>query len=142
SNFPRFERNPNHGGPFARNDTLNALIATNVVYHTPLMPSHLLLPIHPFPVVTKEKNIARKDDIKILTGISRSPKFTLMVSSPGELTIDLYDASGRKTQNIYKGKINEGKHIFEIKKELPSGNYFVIAKKGKILSKGKLVILK
>ncbi len=142
SNFPRFERNPNHGGPFARNDTLNALIATNVVYHNPSMPSHLLLPIHPFPVVTKEKNIARKDDIKILTGLSKSPKLILIASSPGEVSIDLYDASGRKTQNIYRGKISEGKHLFEIKKDLPVGNYFVLVKKGKILKKGKIVILK
>jgi len=142
SNFPRFERNPNHGGPFARDDTLNALIATNVIYHTPSLPSHLLLPIHPFPVVTKERNYVKEDFKLIVPSISKSKEITLIVEKPGEVSIDLYDISGRKFEKIYKGNLETGKHVFEIKKNLPSGNYFIIAKKGKISKRAKFIVIR
>jgi len=46
ANYPRFEANPNTGGPFVRNDPVT-LVATNTVFMSEEMPSHLLLPIYP-----------------------------------------------------------------------------------------------
>jgi len=45
SNFPRFDRNPNTGGPVA--DEIRLLRATQSVYHDQARPSHLLLMVMP-----------------------------------------------------------------------------------------------
>jgi len=45
SNFPRFDRNPNTGRPFADETSLKK--AQQVVYHSRQYPSHLLLPVIP-----------------------------------------------------------------------------------------------
>ena len=43
SNYPRFDVNPNTGGPLGRDRRL--VTAENAVYHDPERPSHLLLPV-------------------------------------------------------------------------------------------------
>jgi len=43
SNFPRFDRNPNTGGPVA--DAIELRKATQTVYHDPRRPSYVLLPV-------------------------------------------------------------------------------------------------
>ncbi len=43
SNYPAFERNPNTGDAFRRNETF--VIANNTVYHDKLHPSYILLPV-------------------------------------------------------------------------------------------------
>lgn len=45
SNFPRFDRNPNTGNPFAHDAEL--VVARQVVYHDGDQPSHLILPVIP-----------------------------------------------------------------------------------------------
>lgn len=45
SNFPRFDRNPNTGGPFATGDELRP--ANQTVYHDESRASHLVLPVVP-----------------------------------------------------------------------------------------------
>ncbi len=50
SNFPRFDRNPNTGGPIA--DEVRLLPATQVVYHDHDRPSHLVLMLMPHPPET------------------------------------------------------------------------------------------
>jgi len=45
SNFPRFDINPNTGGPLGRDRRI--MVAENVVYHDPDRPSHIVLPIVP-----------------------------------------------------------------------------------------------
>jgi len=45
SDFPRYDRNLNTGGPVAREAV--GIVASNTVYHDSLRPSHLLLPILP-----------------------------------------------------------------------------------------------
>ena len=45
SNFPRFDVNPNTGGPLGEPGPL--IVADNTVYHTAGRPSHILLPIVP-----------------------------------------------------------------------------------------------
>ena len=43
SNFPRFDRNPNTGGPIGQDTRLE--IAQQVVHHSAAHPSHIVLPI-------------------------------------------------------------------------------------------------
>jgi hypothetical protein len=45
SNFPRFDRNPNTGGPFGRDDQLRPAMQT--VLHDAAHPSHVVLPVVP-----------------------------------------------------------------------------------------------
>jgi putative CocE/NonD family hydrolase len=45
SNFPRFDVNPNTGGPLGRDRRI--ILAENAVYHDPEHPSHVILPIIP-----------------------------------------------------------------------------------------------
>jgi putative CocE/NonD family hydrolase len=45
SNFPRFDVNPNTGGPLGRDRRY--IIAQNAIYHDPQHPSHIVLPIIP-----------------------------------------------------------------------------------------------
>ena len=45
SNFPRFDRNPNTGGPFADETVLKQ--ARQTIYHSRLYPSHIVLPVIP-----------------------------------------------------------------------------------------------
>ena len=43
SNFPRFDINPNTGGPLGRDRRI--VLAENSVYHDPDHPSHVVLPV-------------------------------------------------------------------------------------------------
>jgi uncharacterized protein len=45
SNFPRFDVNPNTGGPLGRERRV--ALADNAIYHDPEHPSHIALPILP-----------------------------------------------------------------------------------------------
>ncbi|MCY3693612.1 MAG: CocE/NonD family hydrolase [Chloroflexi bacterium] len=45
SNFPRFDRNPNTGAPFGRDDRLST--ARQEVHHSAARPSHVVLPVIP-----------------------------------------------------------------------------------------------
>jgi putative CocE/NonD family hydrolase len=45
SNFPRFDINPNTGGPLGRDRRV--VTAENAVYHDPERPSHIILPVIP-----------------------------------------------------------------------------------------------
>lgn len=47
SNFPRFDLNPNTGGPGSARAAGPTAIAVNLVHHSRIHPSHLLLPIVP-----------------------------------------------------------------------------------------------
>ena len=47
SNFPRFDVNPNTGGPLGRER--RAVVAHQCIYHDPEHPSHLVLPVIPSP---------------------------------------------------------------------------------------------
>ena len=62
SNFPRFDRNPNTGRPFADETTLKK--ARQVIYHSRQYPSHLVL-----PVIPSSEGEARRSD-RILTSVS------------------------------------------------------------------------
>ena len=52
SNFPRFDVNPNTGGPLGRDRRV--VVAENAIYHEPERPSHIVLPIIAGPVPGNE----------------------------------------------------------------------------------------
>jgi hypothetical protein len=45
SNFPRFDVNPNTGGPLGTDRRI--VLAENSIYHDPDHPSHIVLPVIP-----------------------------------------------------------------------------------------------
>jgi putative CocE/NonD family hydrolase len=47
SNFPRFDRNPNHGGDIARASLADYRPATQHIHHDELRPSRIMLPVIP-----------------------------------------------------------------------------------------------
>lgn len=103
SNYPRFERNPNTGDPFRRNDTLNALVATNAVYHTPSLASRLLLPVVPMgPGGAEEKAEGGPMVVSRVTAVPNP--FTGFAVAPGHERerFHLYDVAGRRV-GTYKG---------------------------------------
>lgn len=144
SNYPRFERNPNTGAPFRRNDTLNTLIATNVIYHNSSMPSHVLLPILPFQYLITERNKIKMEDVSFLSpSITNSPKVILNIKKGGKYQIELYDLSGRKVERVLNGKLSPGTYHIESKKKLKVGNYFLMIKKdGREIGVRKFVVIK
>jgi predicted acyl esterase len=138
SNYPRFEINPNTGAPFQRNPT-TYITATNSVYRSAAMPSHLVLPVYPgIPGVTEHKT---EQPITNLLKIYPNPfthntqirfmihdsRFT--IQNP-ELSI--YNAAGRlvKSFNLESWIVDLGSAISwhgddNAGRKLPSGVYFV-----------------
>ncbi|MBN1399432.1 MAG: hypothetical protein JXA74_01270, partial [Anaerolineae bacterium] len=45
SDFPRYDRNLNTGGPFGQE--VRGQVAINTIFHDSMRPSHLLLPVYP-----------------------------------------------------------------------------------------------
>ncbi|NPA80161.1 MAG: CocE/NonD family hydrolase, partial [Thermotogae bacterium] len=102
ASYPRFEANPNNGGPFVRNDTFK-LVATNRVYHSSLHSSYLEIPMLPSlsvqeRVVGRDLPLYRVDGGRICT----------------EAGGTIYDVSGRV---VFSGKGCSGR--------LPRGMYFI-----------------
>lgn len=142
SNYPRFERNPNTGAPFRRNDTLNTLIATNFVYHDPQRPSYLLVPVVPsLPTVIKSyANDLSKIPFKVKTP-ARGLQFSFYLWTKEKVEISLFDFTGRKVKEINKGKLTEGEHTFSLREKIPSGVYFLRLKTGRKEINKKVVII-
>ncbi|UCF70309.1 MAG: CocE/NonD family hydrolase [candidate division WOR-3 bacterium] len=137
SNYPRFEKNPNTGAPFMRNDPVY-VTATNTVYRSAAMPSHLILPVYPgIPgvaehttehPVTKMLKISPNPFTK-LTQIRYSILDTrYLIQEP---TLAIYDANGRlvKSFDLESSIENQEPAIFwhgidNAGRKLPSGVYF------------------
>lgn len=82
ANYPRFEANPNNGGPFVRDDPIK-LPANNKVYHSSTYPSHIILPMYPS---TSVREMIEQSDKNIIISANR-------VCGEGEIRV--YDVSGR-----------------------------------------------
>ena len=113
ANYPRFEANPNNGGPFVRDDPYK-LPANNKIYHSPEYPSHLILPIYP---TTSVKEIIAYSGENLKVSGSR-------ICSDGEIKI--YNVSGRV---VFEGR--------GCSKALKRGSYLVRYGKG-----SKLILIR
>lgn len=123
SNYPRFEKNPNTGAPFQRDDP-NFLVAIQKVYRTPIYASYLELPVLPGtnPSVRELTSQNPIQKISIQT-VSINPVIELEVDKPSGVEISIYDVLGRKLWCIKQNYL-PGKHNLRLP-VLPSGVYFV-----------------
>ncbi len=147
SNYPRFERNPNTGNPFRRNDTLNTLVATNVIYHTPQLPSHLLLPIVPINMLeAKEVNqqkLLKPEGLQLhVTSPTKRPIIEISAPTNTFIELSLFEISGRKIARIYRGLLPAEHHQFLLKGNIPAGVYFIQLKTRGSVEIKKIVIIK
>uniref|UniRef100_A0A7C6EK49 CocE/NonD family hydrolase n=1 Tax=candidate division WOR-3 bacterium TaxID=2052148 RepID=A0A7C6EK49_UNCW3 len=140
SNYPRFEKNPNTGAPFQRDDP-NFVVATQKVYRTPVYPSHLLLPV--FPTQVNIKELARQglgEEGLFTQSISRSPAFRLKLNGTKNVEISVYNSLGRREWYM-KRSFTLGEHPIRLP-SLPSGVYFVQARIGEKEKVQKIVVIK
>ncbi|MEO0218318.1 MAG: hypothetical protein ABIL72_07310, partial [candidate division WOR-3 bacterium] len=101
ANYPRFEANPNNGGPFKRDDP-NKLIATNRIYHNSHYPSYISLPIYQ----TTDIKEAKEEKIYYIKGNRLCTK----------KMANLYSANGRFLKKINGcEKLNKGVYILKVK---------------------------
>jgi predicted acyl esterase len=116
SNYPRFEKNPNTGAPFQRNPT-ECLVATQHIYRSADLPSHLVLPVHPGLSGLEERaegGRTRAESVTptIVRGMLLQRDMTDFGSGksdrvPGPL---LLDAAGRKVMELQPG-LNDVRHL-------------------------------
>jgi hypothetical protein len=133
SNYPRYERNPNTGAPFRRNDTLNTLVATNVVYHSPALRSQLLLPIWPNGPTTLKDVGSRTEPIGAVSRLrvpspTRMPLVRLSLRRALPVELSLLDASGRLVERLASGAVPAGTCEYRPARPLPAGVYYVRAR--------------
>jgi hypothetical protein len=130
SNYPRFERNPNTGAPFHRNDTLNALVATNVVSHDQARPTQLLLPIWaggPVSIADPDRSVALPGRRALLqvTSPARRPEVLLRLPRSEHVELSLLDVSGRHVARLATGLVPAGANRYQPDRTLPAGVYYV-----------------
>ncbi len=143
SNYPRFEKNPNTGAPFQRDDP-NFVVATQKIYRTPNLASHLILPVLPSDVglkeIAKSKPANTQPDLMVNT-ISSSPVIRLQLPQNSNINIKVYDVAGRAVWVFKKENQQSGTHTVKLP-ELPNGIYFIQAEIGKTKRSQKIVIVK
>ncbi len=114
SNYPRFEANPNTGAPFVRDDTVT-LVATNTVFRSAAMPSHLLLPIYPLDTaahIVEGRNLPENLEISAWPNPFNSA-ITISIdchsgegrNPEGGVEIEIFDINGRI---VYKTPVGAG----------------------------------
>jgi predicted acyl esterase len=138
SNYPRFEKNPNTGAPFVRNDP-NYVTATNNIYRSVTMPSYLSLPVYPgIPGVTEHKT---EQPVANLLKVYPNPfahitNIRFMIHDSryriGNPELRIYDATGRlvKSFDLESCIMDRGSAISwdgtdQANRQLGSGVYFV-----------------
>jgi predicted acyl esterase len=145
SNYPRFEINPNTGAPFHRNPT-TYVTATNSVYRSSTMPSHLILPIYPGIPGVEEFTGNTVDKTGYSFSISPNPFSKLtqirysildtryLIQNP---RLAIYDVSGRLIKSFdIESSIQDQESVLmwhgddDASGKLPSGVYFVKFKSG------------
>jgi len=137
SNYPRFEINPNTGAPFQRNPT-TYVTATNSVYRSSTMPSHLIIPVYPgIPGVEEiTGNTVHKNRFNLTVSPNPFSKLATVRFSVGQsaerVELKVYDASGRLIKSLYNAMPHapcatqiSWDGTDQSNRELSSGVYFV-----------------
>lgn len=144
SNYPRFEKNPNTGAPFRRDDSVT-VIATQSIYRSPSMPSHLLLPVLPegSPYVEEwqdKSNFSERLNIDV-QGISSRPEIRFCLTKSSKIELSLYDIVGRRLWKFDKTYLASGNYRLKLPK-LSCGVYFIHSKVGTNKNVEKIVVIK
>ncbi len=143
SNYPRFEKNPNTGAPFRRDDP-NTLIAHQTVYCSSDLPSHIRMPLYPlqYQVRENQKTPAPRTARTVLSAQpvqARRLLLELDLDRACEATIKIYNSAG---QCVEKESGSYGIGIHELGFPcLTSGVYFVKATVGKDDYTAKIIII-
>lgn len=140
SNYPRFEKNPNTGAPFERDDSVT-LEANQQVHLSSTYKSHLLLPVKSSGSGIEKEHLTGEDNrIKVK---SRLKPFTINLELKGErkVNIELYDVTGRKLWSIKNNNLSSGNHKFRIN-SLSAGIYFIHSKIDDVRCVKKTFIIK
>jgi predicted acyl esterase len=104
SNYPRFEKNPNTGAPFMRDDPIT-LVATNIVHMSPSMLSRVEIPFSPLipAQIAESRNIPNSISIETYPNPFNSAvtiSFDYGSESVKPLsTIEIFDVNGRKVDD-------------------------------------------
>jgi len=74
--------------------------------------------------------------------VGRKGSVELSLDAASEVSLTLYDATGRLVRTLYSGSLSAGSHLIDIRTDnLPAGAYFIRATAGAYNRTGKLVIL-
>ncbi|MCK5832286.1 CocE/NonD family hydrolase [bacterium] len=147
SNHPRFERNANNGGPFMVDDPFT-FTATNCVYRTPELASHLLLPVVSFESFGIDEQITElPKSINIMAHPNPfNSAITLTFQGINSIVnAQIFDLSGRLIANLTSPSIgtdNSTSIIWEPSEGIGSGIYLVRVDAGGYSTTARLVYLK
>jgi predicted acyl esterase len=143
SNYPRFEKNPNTGAPFRRNDP-NTLIAHQTVYCSSDLPSRIRMPLYPIqylveenqkvPVLRSTRTVLSAQPVQ-----ARRLLLSLHLDQACEVTIKIFNSAGQCLEKV-TGSYSAGIHTLEFPR-LAGGVYFVrAAAAGKQYTKKVLLV--
>lgn len=142
SNYPRFEKNPNTGAPFLRNDPITT-IATQSVYRSVEMPSHLCLPVYPglYGIAEVSKVSAPCENHHIfIPAVTRNPILHLNFSKVSDIELKIYNVLGQRVRSI-KQVYARGNYEIALP-HLSSGIYFIHLKINTKEYNNKIVVIK
>ena len=140
ANYPIYDINLNNGDSlYVPGDTV---IAINRIYHEPLAQSFLILKVRNLSVVNEYISSASCNNYVIHpTVIDDMTKINFKLEDPQKITIELYDALGRKAGLILDKELPKGAYEYSFdKRGLIPGVYFV-AFKSKAHSEIKKIII-
>jgi len=125
SNYPRFEKNPNTGAHFKRDDPV-FVTARQKVYRESGLPSHITLPVIGAGSVEEKRDHSSNGNGfpgLMVASIGRVLKITAR-NGHGDLEIRLFDATGRRIDRL-PVTVRSGQAWTRIIPDLPAGVYFV-----------------
>jgi predicted acyl esterase len=116
SDYPQFDINPNTGGKLYAPDI--PLVATNLVYHSTLYPSRILLPVVPSGSSSVERAEAtgKKGTLEEIRPDPFSSHATVAfhLSRPAYCLVELYDLLGNRVATILHERLDEGEGMATI----------------------------
>jgi hypothetical protein len=126
SNYPRFEKNPNTGAPFLRDDPVY-LTARQKIYREIGLPSRLILPVIAIGNPVHEEPLSPRvgSDFPVISvpTVARILKIAYRTTR-GQLTLSVFDATGRLIDRS-RDPTPDGKNRTRVIPGLPSGVYFI-----------------
>jgi predicted acyl esterase len=141
SNYPRFEKNPNTGAPFQRDDT-TMVIASQKIYRSTSYPSYLILPVsQSLSLSEKGKKKRYRSPYLSIQTISSHPQIRLSLKNPVNVGIELYDISGRSVWSLSQERKGRGDYTVVLP-ELPQGVYFIRSQIGGVDDVRKIVVIR
>lgn len=142
ANYPRFEKNPNTGAEFRRDDP-DMLIAHNKVFLGGEYASHLIVPVADRDLWNIEENRSRRPESIELSCMPNPFNAALSINAPSAEKIEIYDISGKRvysTGSTDKGTI--GNFIWKPGEEASSGVYLIRAISGNRISTRNAMLVK